>query len=339
MVGLINVNNTSDANKPISAATQTALDLKANSTDLVAGLATKAGTASPTFTGIVSGITASMVGLGNINNTSDANKPVSTAVQTALDLKGSVKRVNGVAPDVNGDIAISLGRNYTGLYNNGNISISGTPVGGDIFIVSSDPVGANNGRTFIYVSPNWNEITNNIGTTDARYVQLAGSTLQGNLVFPTGKKITLTDLPSLATDAANMAYVDASKTIDATSLVNGKIRLAGDLTGTASNPEIANAAITDAKVANGISPTKVGLGNVNNTSDLLKPISTATQVALDAKASNAALSLKAPIDSPTFTGTISGITKSMVGLGNIDNTTDLLKPVSNATQSALDLQA
>jgi hypothetical protein len=339
MVGLTNVNNTSDANKPISTATQTALDLKANSTDLVAGLATKAGTASPTFTGIVSGITASMVGLGNVNNTSDANKPVSTAVQTALDLKGSVKKVNGVAPDVNGDIAISLGRNYTGLYNNGNISISGTPVGGDIFIVSSDPVGANNGRTFIYVSPNWNEITNNIGTTDARYVQLAGSTLQGNLVFPTGKKITLTDLPSLSTDAANMAYVDASKTIDATSLVNGKIRLAGDLTGTASNPEIANAAITDAKVANGISPTKVGLGNVNNTSDLLKPISTATQAALDAKASNTALSLKAPIDSPTFTGTISGITKTMVGLGNIDNTTDLLKPISNATQSALDLKA
>ncbi len=339
MVGLTNVNNTSDANKPISTATQTALDLKANSTDLVAGLATKAGTASPTFTGIISGITASMVGLGNVNNTSDANKPVSTAVQTALDLKGSVKRVNGVTPDVNGDIAISLGRNYTGLYNNGNISISGTPVGGDIFIVSSDPVGANNGRTFIYVSPNWNEITNNIGTTDARYVQLAGSTLQGNLVFPTGKKITLTDQPSLSTDAANMAYVDASKTIDATSLVNGKIRLAGDLTGTASNPEIANAAITDAKVANGISQTKVGLGNVNNTSDLLKPISTATQVALDAKASNTALSLKAPIDSPTFTGTISGITKTMVGLGNIDNTTDLLKPVSNATQSALDLKA
>ncbi len=339
MVGLNNVNNTSDLNKPISTATQIALDLKANSLDMVTDLATKAGTASPTFTGIVSGITASMVGLSNVNNTSDANKPISSAMQTALNLKGTVKKVNGVAPDLNGDIAISLGRNYTGLYNNGNITISGTPVGGDIFIVSSDPIGANNGRTFIYVSPNWNEITNNIGTTDARYVQLAGSTLQGNLVFPTGKKITLTDLPSLATDAANMAYVDASKTIDATSLDNGKIRLAGDLTGTASIPIIANSAITDAKVASGINPTKVGLGNVNNTTDLSKPISTATQVALDTKASNTALALKAPIDSPTFTGVVSGITKTMVGLGNLDNTTDLLKPISTATQSSLDLKA
>jgi hypothetical protein len=43
--------------------------------------------ASPTFTGNVSGITATMVGLGNVTNTSDASKPVSTAQQTALDLK------------------------------------------------------------------------------------------------------------------------------------------------------------------------------------------------------------------------------------------------------------
>jgi hypothetical protein len=48
---------------------------------------------------------------------------------------------------------------------------------------------------------------------------------------------------------------------------------------------------------------------------------------------------KAPIDSPTFTGTVSGITKSMVGLGNVDNTTDALKPISTATQAALDLKA
>lgn len=32
-------------------------------------------------------VTASSVGLGNVNNTSDANKPVSTATQTALNLK------------------------------------------------------------------------------------------------------------------------------------------------------------------------------------------------------------------------------------------------------------
>ena len=48
--------------------------------------------ASPTFTGTVSGIsiTATQVGLGNVDNTSDANKPVSTAGQNALNLKADI---------------------------------------------------------------------------------------------------------------------------------------------------------------------------------------------------------------------------------------------------------
>ncbi len=38
-------------------------------------------------------VTASQVGLGNVNNTSDANKPISTATQTALDLKANASDV------------------------------------------------------------------------------------------------------------------------------------------------------------------------------------------------------------------------------------------------------
>lgn len=122
----------------------------------------------------------------------------------------------------------------------------------------------------------------------------------------------------------------------------------------------------------GITATMVGLGDVNNTSDLSKPISTATSTVLDDKvdkvqgerlinateiiklsnqsgtntgdqnlssfATNSNLDLKANIASPTFTGTVSGINKTMVGLGNVDNTTDLLKPISTATQNALNTQ-
>lgn len=47
----------------------------------------------------------------------------------------------------------------------------------------------------------------------------------------------------------------------------------------------------------------------------------------------------APLNSPTFTGTVGGITKSMVGLGNVDNTSDANKPISSATQTALDGKA
>jgi hypothetical protein len=62
----------------------------------------------------------------------------------------------------------------------------------------------------------------------------------------------------------------------------------------------------------------VGLANVDNTSDANKPISTATQTALDAKlASATAASTYAPLASPTFTGTVTlpanTISQSMMG--------------------------
>jgi hypothetical protein len=64
---------------------------------LSATIATLSGTESLTNKTIVSpviltptGIVSSDVGLGNVNNTSDADKPVSTAQQTALDLKEAI---------------------------------------------------------------------------------------------------------------------------------------------------------------------------------------------------------------------------------------------------------
>ena len=52
-------------------------------------------------------------------------------------------------------------------------------------------------------------------------------------------------------------------------------------------------------------------------------------------ASTEDLNTKAPIDNPTFSGTVSGVTKAMVGLADVDNTSDLSKPISTATQAAL----
>jgi hypothetical protein len=51
-MGLGNVDNTSDAAKPVSTATLTALNLKANASDLNAGLDLKAPLASPSLTGV-----------------------------------------------------------------------------------------------------------------------------------------------------------------------------------------------------------------------------------------------------------------------------------------------
>lgn len=64
-----------------------------------------------------------------------------------------------------------------------------------------------------------------------------------------------------------------------------------------------------------------------------------THIIADVTGLQTALDAKAPLASPTFTGTVSGITKGMVGLGSVDNTADSAKPVSTAQQAALDLKA
>lgn len=111
-LSLGNVNNTSDINKPVSTAQQAAIDAKVadainNGVTTIApsqnavfdALATKADTSSlsgyVTTGTTVNGhalssnvtVSASDVGLSNVDNTSDANKPVSTAQSTAIGLK------------------------------------------------------------------------------------------------------------------------------------------------------------------------------------------------------------------------------------------------------------
>jgi hypothetical protein len=83
-VGLTNVDNTADASKPVSAAQQTALNAKENTI--------AAGTAAQYYRGDKTWATndKASVGLGSVDNTSDAAKPVSTAQQTALNLKANL---------------------------------------------------------------------------------------------------------------------------------------------------------------------------------------------------------------------------------------------------------
>ena len=64
-VGLSNVDNTSDANKPVSTAQQAAIDA----------------------------LDKADVGLSNVDNTSDANKPVSTAQAAEIDLRPAIVEV------------------------------------------------------------------------------------------------------------------------------------------------------------------------------------------------------------------------------------------------------
>ena len=84
-VGLGNVDNTSDADKPISTATQTALNSKQDT--LVSGTNIKTLEGQSLLGNGNIDLTKADVGLSNVDNTSDADKPISSAAQAALDLK------------------------------------------------------------------------------------------------------------------------------------------------------------------------------------------------------------------------------------------------------------
>ncbi|CCV02323.1 hypothetical protein IIV30_128L [Invertebrate iridescent virus 30] len=80
-----------------------------------------------------------------------------------------------------------------------------------------------------------------------------GGTLTGDLTLQVPSKVVQCQPPTNSCDLANKAYVDAqvaAGTPDATTLVKGKIQLAGDLSGTASAPVVAPLSITNAKLAN-----------------------------------------------------------------------------------------
>lgn len=82
-LSLGNVDNVSDANKPVSTA-QAAAD----------AIISAALAAHAALTNNPHAVTKTQVGLGNASNTSDANKPVSTAQQAALDLKADLDGAN-----------------------------------------------------------------------------------------------------------------------------------------------------------------------------------------------------------------------------------------------------
>ena len=176
-----------------------------------------------------------------------------TTVSTipVADVSGAVRSVNGVVPALDGNVAVIIGRVFTGSPVNPDLAtsiINASPAkqSSDIYIVASTG-NPNNGRTFIYDGANWLEVATDLSTTDARYVNADGDTMEGNLTVPTGTKIIIADAPTGNTDAVNKAYVDnlitSSATPDATDLIKGKIKLTNHLGGTADAPTVPGLAL------------------------------------------------------------------------------------------------
>lgn len=93
---------------------------------------------------------------------------------------------------------------------------------------------------------------------------------------------------------------------------------------------------------NGISPTIFNY-LLNVSSDIQNQLTTNSTTGTSNNAAITALQTKTTNQSysagiTTFTGTVAGINSTMIGLGLCDNTSDVNKPISTLTQSALDLK-
>ena len=304
--------------------------------DVQSDLDLKANIDSPTFTGTVAGVTKAHVGLGNVDNTSDENKPLSTAATTALNLKAPLAGPVFTGTTRTDDLVVDGDFTVNGT----NFSASATSITVEDNIVQlahQNP--ANTVDLGLVVSYNYNAEEGGMHAGLVRDVSESVWKLFKNVE---AEPSTTVDFANGELDALQVGGFFASSAVIG-GVNDTEIQYLNGVTSAIQDQlddklESTTAASTYAPIASptftgtvsGVTKAMVGLGNVDNSADLDKPISTLTQTALDAKASTA---------NPTFTGTVAGISKSMVGLGNVDNTADLSKPVSSATQTSLDLKA
>ena len=244
------------------------------------------------------GITKSDVGLANVDNTTDLLKPVSTATQTALNLKANSSDITELAQDaVNTAIVagVALTKTYDDVANTITVDLDNTAVTagsyGSSTAIPTFTVDAQGRLTAASTSALATalSIAGDTGTdtvsllTDT--VTVAGGT--GITSVVTNNTITLDIDPTVATLTGTQ--IITNKTIDtASNTITGAATLTG--TQTLTNKTLNSPTIN---TPTGITKSDVGLANVDNTTDALKPISTAAQTALD---------LKAPLASPALTG-------------------------------------
>jgi hypothetical protein len=255
--------------------------------------------------------------LNNVDNTSDANKPVSSATQSALNAKQdtlvsgtNIKTVNGTSVLGSGNIAISSAVAWggvTGTLSNqtdlqtaldGKVDENSAITGATKTKITYDAKGL--------VTAGADATTADIAdSTDKRYVTDAQLVVVGNTSGTnTGDNATNSQYSGLAASKQDTLVSGTNiKTVNSISLLGS-----GDVT-------VQETLVSGTNIKTINSTSLLGSGNV-----AVEPTITATTSA----------------DYYRGDKTFATLNKAAVGLGNVDNTSDANKPVSTATQTALD---
>lgn len=251
-------------------------------------------------------VTKAQVGLGNVDNTSDTNKPVSILQAAAIaDAKkaGTDVQTNLANHIANKDNPHGLTATHIGLGNVPNVS-------------TNDQTPTYTQATEFNNLVSGEKLSTSMGKIMKAIVEIA--THIGNRNNPhgvTAEQIGLGDVLNIDINNQRPTYVQASTlenivsgetlTLSMSKIMKAIAELISHL-GHKSNPHAVTA-------------TQVGLGNVNNTSDVNKPVSTAQATAIaDAKSAGttAQTNLTSHINTKTNPH---GVTASQVGLGSVPN--------------------
>lgn len=328
------------------------------------------GSAETTYrTGNVN-ITATNIGLGNVDNTSDANKPISTATQTALDGKQATITVNGILKgDGSGNISAAVkGTDYDteigivhyedsfdsveAAYNKSKRLFCSEFSANQISPTDSAKLYALLSRSQPYITDGRVEITYTFTCLDktitlTRTKQNSTATpvdtwAKGSQSFNPrfhasthkiggGDTIAPSDIGAQTKITANgvlkgdgSGKISAATAADIPGLSGKQANITGAATTITDNNLTANRAL----ISN--SSGKVEVSAVTSTElGYLDGVTSNIQTQLNNKLSSA------PVTSVNNkTGAVS-LAKGDVGLSNVDNTSDANKPISNATQAAL----
>ena len=374
-VGLGKVDNTADLEKPVSVATQEAINAVQSNLDktnisLENHIADKKNPHE---------VTKEQVGLGNVDNTSDLDKPVSHYQQDALDelerrLQGSI---DGSGSDLSAHISDfnnphKVTKDQVGLGNVDNTADKDKPISDDTQKALDSIKTETNTiiETHIADKNNPHEVTKEqIGlgevTNDAQVKRSEMGVAGGVATLDQEGKVPSSQLPSFVDDVIEVDSYDNLPTtgeagkIYVTKDTNLTYRWSGSRyieisaslalgeTSSTAYPgdkgkettDKVNTHVADLNNPHQVTKEQVGLGNVDNTSDLDKPVSNATQELVDntkKELEDLITSNEGGLDNhiKDFNNPHK-VTKDQVGLGNVDNTSDKDKPLSDAAKEAI----